>query len=331
MLSPASSRARVVSASRSEPKSRRTRARSSRCWMSMKARSTKTKTAPPTGSRIFGICQSGLGADTITGSGFVAGGFVRWICASTSCGVSSIFWSVPPRPMRWTSLILRAMVARYCGRSSASTVTWLKSAQPSPTARKTAKTRTTTTAGTRCSPSRRRSATTGLSRNVNRIASAIGMNTMRAQYRQAIATITAPRTTRRDVRDASTGLRGLTRDRAAGPLLRPNGEAGHDAGDMLHAAGDLFRAGAHLGVVDRAREIDGPSVGIDADLRQGGHLLRGELGLDLTGDRGVVDVFTRGLAGRRRTGGEDDRDEGNERHGDEWREGIEAAPVFCSP
>jgi hypothetical protein len=40
---------------------------------------------------------------------------------------------------------------------------------------------TMTTAATRCSPIRRRSATTGLRRKVASSASAIGMKTMRAQ------------------------------------------------------------------------------------------------------------------------------------------------------
>ncbi len=70
----ASSRARVVSARRSDPNSRTTRARSSRCWTSMKTTSTSTKTAPPTGSTILKICHTGFGDETTTGSGLVVGG-----------------------------------------------------------------------------------------------------------------------------------------------------------------------------------------------------------------------------------------------------------------
>ena len=40
----------------------------------MKTTSTSTKMAPPIGSTIFGICQSGLGADTTTGIGFLVCG-----------------------------------------------------------------------------------------------------------------------------------------------------------------------------------------------------------------------------------------------------------------
>ena len=208
----ASSSARVVSARRSGPKRRTTRARSSRCWMSMKTTSNSTKTAPPTGSTILVICQSGLGADTTTGSGFLAGGLARSICAITSWAVSSTFWSVPPLPTRCTSAIFRAMVARYWGRSSTSVVTWLTRAHPTATTSRTARAMTMTTAATRCNPVRRSSATTGDNRNVASSASAMGMKTMRAQYRHAMARMRPPRTTSRGVPDVSRGLRGLTRE-----------------------------------------------------------------------------------------------------------------------
>jgi hypothetical protein len=78
-------------------------------------------------------------------------------------------------------LILRLMVWRYFGRSSAKLVTWLRSAQPSPVARPRASVTTRITAGMRGSRVRCTCETRGLSRNVPSMASAIGMSTMRAQ------------------------------------------------------------------------------------------------------------------------------------------------------
>src|SRR5262252_6082062 len=147
---------------------------------------------------------------------------------------------------------------------------------------------TITTAMTRCSPIRRRSATTGLSKNVKSSASAIGMKTTRAQYRHAIARMRPPRTTGRDAPIVSCGLSALTRGR----LLRPDRQVVDDTGDVLDTARDLLSAHPHFGIIDGAGQIDRPAIRVHADLRQRRDLLLGELGLDRARDRRVVDILT---------------------------------------
>src|SRR5437867_8887803 len=109
---------------------------------------------------------------------------------------------------------------------------------------------------------------------------------------------------------ASSPFSRAPQERLPGRLDR---EVVHDATDVLDVLGDLYCARTHLFAVDRPGEVHGPAIRLDPDAGQRGNLLGGELGLDLRGDRQVVDVFAGCLAGRRRAGRQHDhheRDEG---------------------
>src|SRR6185436_8387702 len=64
-------------------------------------------------------------------------------------------------------------------------MTWLTSTTPTPLTTPSARTTTSTTAGTRGTRHRSSAVTTGARRNVSSTASATGTRTSRAQYRQA--------------------------------------------------------------------------------------------------------------------------------------------------
>src|SRR5437867_8308769 len=123
---------------------------------------------------------------------------------------------------------------------------------------------------------------------------------------------------------ASSPFSRAPQERLPGRLDR---EVVHDATDVLDVLGDLYCARTHLFAVDRPGEVHGPAIRLDPDTGQRGNLLGGELGLDLRGDRHVVDVFAGGFAGRRRAGRQRDHHERDE--GERCRD-VPHSPILLS-
>ena len=177
--------------------------------------STRAKARPPSvSSRELskaGIraSQVGLSGSSTTAVGFsaaVAAGFSAALAAgflaSSPSGLPSgrfhsremsrIILSKPlvtdPWPRCRSDLTLSLIFSVYFGTSPAKLVTWAVISQMLPPSSTPANTTTKITASNRLMPYRCKAVTSGASRKVRKTASATGMNTVRAQYRQLTMT-----------------------------------------------------------------------------------------------------------------------------------------------